>query len=186
MAHIKAQLDTSSADALKTVLHAKSAFAIPKIRKVVLNMGIGKIASANVQVRDRVLEETARIISLIAGQKPAPRRAKKSIAGFKVREGEVIAYVVTFRGQRMRDFIERFFNIALPRTRDFRGISLKNVDLHGNLTIGVREHIVFTEVAGEETRQLYGMEVTIVPTTKSREKALALYRALGFPFEKEH
>lgn len=185
MAFVKGELEKSEAESLAKALGVAHILALPRLEKIVVNMGVGKITAANIPQREKILEEQARILSFITGQKPAPRRARKSIAGFKVREGDIVGYVVTLRGKRMQDFLTRFFNIALPRSRDFRGIPRESVDQHGNLTVGIREHIVFPEAAGEETKHLYGMEITIVPTTRSREKALALYAALGFPFAKE-
>ncbi|MBI2633789.1 MAG: 50S ribosomal protein L5 [Parcubacteria group bacterium] len=185
MAFVKSQLDKPSAETLRSSLSLKNSLALPKIEKVVLNMGVGRVVSANAQQKEKILEETAKILALVSGQKPASRKARMSISGLKVREGEVIGYIVTLRGRRMHDFLARLFNVALPRSRDFRGIPRKSVDQHGNLTIGVREHIVWPEVAGEETKNLYGFEITIVPTTRSRERAIRLYETFNFPLAKE-
>jgi large subunit ribosomal protein L5 len=185
MAYIKPELNKENIKILKNSLGIENDFALPRIEKVILNMGVGKIAASNLQMRQKILEETAKILSIISGQKPSPARVRKSIAGFKTREGDIVGYITTLRGKRMVDFLSRLVNIALPRTRDFRGIPLKSVDGHGNLTIGIREHIVFPEAAQEDIRHLYGFEITIVLTTRNRDKALALYRALGFPFEKK-
>lgn len=156
----------------------------PRLEKIVVNCGIGRLAAANPETRKRVLDDVEKIMALITGQKPARRPAKKSIAAFKVRRGETIGYAVTLRGRRMFDFLTRMVHAALPRVRDFRGIPLSSVDKHGNLTIGFSEHIVFPEAANEEVRQLYGFEVTLVPSVRKREDALTLYRELGIPFEK--
>jgi len=155
----------------------------PRLEKIVVNCGIGRLVSANPQTKDRVLKEAAKILSLITGQKPAERRARKSISGFKLREGEVVGYVSTLRGKRMYDFLARFINVALPRTRDFRGIPLSSVDRQGNLTVGIREHIVFPEAIGEDVKQLYGLEVTLVPNLRRRNEAIRLYRELGVPLQ---
>lgn len=153
-----------------------------RLEKIVVNCGIGRLVAANPQTKDRVLTDVEKILTLVSGQKPSRRSAKKSIATFKVRQGETIGYVVTLRGKRMFDFLMRMVNTALPRVRDFRGIPLRSVDTHGNLSIGFSEHIVFPEAATEEVRQLYGFEVTLVPSVKKREQALELYRELGIPF----
>ena len=120
----------------------------------------------------------------VTGQKPAARAAKKAIASFKTRQGQIVGYVVTLRGQRMRDFLDRFIHIALPRSRDFQGISGSSVDHHGNLTIGIKEHIVFPEIIGEDYKVLFGFEITIATTAKNRERGLELFRSLGVPFKK--
>ncbi len=150
--------------------------ALPKIEKVIVNIGLGRSLKD-----EKFLEIALRDLALITGQKPKTTMAKKSIANFKIREGDIIGAVVTLRGQKMRDFIDRLVKIALPRTRDFRGIDAKSIDKNGNLTIGVKEHIVFPEIKGEEVRNIFGFEVTIVVKAKNKEEALVLYRTLGFP-----
>jgi large subunit ribosomal protein L5 len=121
----------------------------------------------------------------LTGQKPSPRPAKKSVAAFKLREGETIGWVVTLRKQRMYDFLDRFFNIAVPRTRDFRGFSRKSIDEIGNITLGIKEHIIFPETAQEEAKDIFGLAVTIVTTAKNKEQADAFFEALGIPFKRE-
>ena len=152
--------------------------ASPKIEKVIINIGLGRALKD-----EKFLEIALRDIALITGQKPKTTLAKKSIANFKIREGMVIGAVSTLRGQKMRDFIARLVKIALPRTRDFRGIDAKSIDKSGNLTIGVKEHIVFPEIKGEEVRNIFGFEITIVVKAKNKEEALALYKTLGFPIK---
>lgn len=152
--------------------------ALPKIEKVVINIGLGRALKD-----EKFLEVALRDIALIAGQKPKTALAKKSIANFKVREGQIIGAVATLRGQKMRDFVGRLVKIALPRTRDFRGIDAKSIDKSGNLTIGVKEHIVFPEIRGEEVRNIFGFEITIVVKAKNKEEALVLYKTLGFPMK---
>ena len=151
--------------------------SIPQIIKAVIHIGVGK----------RTPDEQKQIIhdlSLIAGQVVAARPAKQSVASFKSRQGQIIGYAATLRGKRMYDFIERFIAIALPRTRDFQGIKQSSVDQSGNLTVGVPEHIVFPEMIGEDTKLIFGFEVTFVTNAKSRVEALALFKQLGFPMEK--
>lgn len=152
--------------------------ALPKIEKVIVNIGLGRALTD-----EKFLEIALRDIALITGQKPKTTLAKKSIANFKIREGDIIGTMVTLRGQKMRDFVARLVKIALPRTRDFRGIDAKSIDKSGNLTIGVKEHIVFPEIKGEEVRNIFGFEITIVVKSKNKEEALALYKTLGFPIK---
>ncbi|KKT81017.1 MAG: 50S ribosomal protein L5 [Candidatus Azambacteria bacterium GW2011_GWA1_44_9] len=164
--------------ALQKELGKKNIMALPKIDKVVINIGLGRSLKD-----EKFLEIALRDISLITGQKPKTTLAKKSIANFKTRQGQVIGAMVTLRGGRMYDFISRLINIALPRTRDFRGLSAKSIDKNGNLTIGIKEHIVFPEISGEEIKNIFGFEVTIAVKAKSREEAVILYKAMGFPIK---
>ena len=150
---------------------------VPKIRFVSVNIGTGRIKDEN------QLKEIQRVLTLITGQKPVPRKAKKAIASFKTRIGMVIGYSVTLRGQRMYDFLNRFVHVALPRTRDFRGIPEKSFDRGGNLTIGVKEHIVFPELIGEDVRFIFGFEVIIATNAKSRKEGVMLLKSLGFPIQ---
>ncbi len=163
---------------LQKKLGVKNVLALPKIEKIVVNIGLGRVIKD-----EKFLEVAMQDLALITGQKPKTTLAKKSIANFKTREGMVIGAVVTLRGQRMYDFISRLINIALPRTRDFRGINVKSLDKNNNLTIGVKEHIVFPEIKGEEVRNIFGFEVTIVVKAKNKEEAVVLYKAIGFPIK---
>jgi large subunit ribosomal protein L5 len=156
----------------------------PRLEKIVVNIGIGKYVTSSPQLKERVLSDVEKILALITGQKPSPRRARKSISGFKLKAGEIVGYKVTLRGKRMFDFFTRIVNIALPRSRDFKGIPLSSVDKHGNLTIGFPEHIVFPEASAENVGHLYGLEVTFVPRARNREEAIYLYNKLGVPFKK--
>lgn len=155
----------------------KNVMAIPKIEKVAVNVGIGKFRE------EKQCKEIEEYLALITGQKAAPRPAKKAIAAFKTRQGMVIGYQVTLRGGRMYDFLSRLVNIALPRTRDFRGIEERTFDREGNLTIGVREHIVFPEMIGEDYKFLFGLEMTVVTTAKRREHGIELLKMMGFPIK---
>jgi len=159
-------------------LGVKNVLALPKIEKVVVNIGLGRVLKD-----EKFLEIAMQDLALITGQKPKTTLAKKSIADFKIREGMIIGAAVTLRGQRMYDFISRLINIALPRTRDFRGINVKSLDKNNNLTIGVKEHIVFPEIKGEEIRNIFGFEITVVVRAKNKEEAIALYKAMGFPIK---
>ena len=147
------------------------------LEKVVVSVGVGRMRKEKdkiVLVQDRLAK--------ITGQKAAPRKAKKSIASFKLREGEVIGYVVTLRGKKMRAFLDRVVNVALPRMRDFRGISRTSVDVMGNLTIGVPEHTVFPETPDENMQDVFGLSVTIVSSATDKEHALTFFEHLGIPF----
>ncbi len=163
--------------ALRVRFGYKNVMAVPAIEKVVVNCGVGKIRD------EKQREEIEKYLALITGQKAASRPAKKAIAAFKTRKGLVIGYQVTLRGKRMYDFLSRLVNIALPRTRDFRGIEKKSFDGKGNLTIGIKEHIVFPEMIGEDYRFLFGFEVTVVTTAKRREEGIELLRMVGFPIK---
>ena len=132
---------------------------------------------------EKFLEVALRDMALITGQKLKTTLAKKSIANFKIREGMIIGAVATLRGKKMYDFISRLVNVALPRTRDFRGISLKSLDKRGNLTIGVKEHIVFPEIKSDEIKNIFGFGITITVKAKNKEEAAVLYKALAFPMQ---
>lgn len=164
--------------ALAKELGVKNPMALPKLQKVVVNIGLGRAIKD-----EKFLEIAMRDLALITGQKPKTALAKKSIANFKIRQGMAVGAVVTLRGARMRDFLSRLINIALPRTRDFRGLDAKSLDKNGNLTIGVKEHIVFPEISGEEVRNIFGFEITIVVKAKNKGEAVALYKSLGFPIK---
>lgn len=158
----------------------KNKLQAPRILKVVVNTGVGRLVKD-----EKLIEQIGHDLALITGQAPDKRPAKKSIAGFKLREGVVVGLRVTLRGKRMYDFLSRLVNIALPRSRDFRGLNLSSVDQGGNLTIPVREHIVFPEVSAEQVRSIFGFEATVVTNAETHDEALALYRKLGFPFKAE-
>lgn len=157
----------------------KNKMAIPKVKKVVVNMGIGEEGKDKGQ-RQEAMEDMA----AITGQKPSIRQAKISVAGFGLRKGMPVGLKVTLRGKRMYDFLERLFNIVLPRFRDFRGLSLDSFDEAGNYTLGIEEHSVFPEIDISKTKPK-SLEVTIVTNTKDRKRAEGLLKALGMPFEKE-
>jgi len=155
----------------------KSTMAVPRIEKVVLNMGLGE-AIQNIKVLDSGVEE----LSLIAGQRAVITKAKRSIAGFKLRQGMPIGCMVTLRKERMFDFLDKLFNIALPRVRDFRGVSKKIFDGQGNCTLGIREHIIFPEVDYDKIDKVKGLNVSIVTTAETDEEGYFLLKALGMPF----
>ncbi len=164
--------------ALKGARGYTNAMQAPKLVKVVVSVGVGSLKDK------KKVELIVDRIRKITGQKPAARGAKKSIATFKVREGDVVGYQVTLRGKRMFDFLERLLHVALPRTRDFRGLSPKAIDAIGNYTLGIPEHTIFPETADEETKDIFGFAVTVVTTAKSADEARAFLGHLGFPFKK--
>lgn len=151
--------------------------AVPKLQKVVLNMGVGE-ATQNIKLLDVAMEELGRI----AGQKPAMKRAKKSIAAFKVRQGMPIAAAVTLRGERMYEFVDRLFNVALPRVRDFRGVPANAFDGRGGYTLGLKDQIIFPEIDYAKVDKLRGMNVTFVTSAQTDEESKALLSYLGMPF----
>ncbi|PIT91198.1 50S ribosomal protein L5 [Candidatus Kaiserbacteria bacterium CG10_big_fil_rev_8_21_14_0_10_49_17] len=165
--------------ALKDTLGLSNAMQTPKVVKVVVSTGVGRVKDK------KKMELIADRLAVITGQKPSPRPAKKSEAAFKVRQGETVGYQVTLRGSRMYDFLEKLIHIALPRTRDFRGITRSAVDEMGNLTIGIKEHTIFPETSDEDIRDVFGLAVTLVSNAGSREEALAFFTELGVPFKKE-
>lgn len=156
-----------------------SVMQVPKVEKVVINMGVGE-AAGNAKLIDAAAED----LRIIAGQKPVVTRAKKSIAGFKLRENMPIGVKVTLRGDRMYHFLDKLFNVALPRVRDFRGVSSKAFDGRGNYTLGLKEQLIFPEVEYDKVDKVRGMDVVIVTTAKTDEEARELLVELGMPFVK--
>ena len=157
----------------------KTTMLVPKIEKIVVNMGVGD-AVAN----SKMLEAAVNDLAKITGQKPVETKAKKSIAGFKVREGHKIGCKVTLRGDRMYAFLDKLISISLPRVRDFRGLSSKSFDGRGNYTIGIKEQLIFPEINFDEVVKVRGMDIVIVTTAKNNEEAFDLLKELGVPFRK--
>lgn len=156
-----------------------SVMQVPKIEKVVINMGVGE-AVGNSKVLDSAVED----LSIISGQKPVITRAKKSIAGFKLRDGMAIGTKVTLRGERMYQFLDKLFNVALPRVRDFHGVSNKAFDGRGNYTLGIKEQLIFPEIEYDKVDKVRGMDIVIVTTAQTDEEARELLTQLGMPFAK--
>jgi large subunit ribosomal protein L5 len=156
-----------------------SVMQVPKIEKVVINMGVGEAVT-----NSKALDSAVSDIELITGQKPIITRAKKSIAGFKLREGMPIGVKVTLRGERMYHFLDKLFNVALPRVRDFRGVSAKAFDGRGNYTLGLKEQLIFPEVEYDKVDKVRGMDIVIVTTSKNDEECRELLTQLGMPFQK--
>jgi len=164
-------------DSIKERFSYTNKMQSPKIVKVVVSTAVGSISDKNKK------ELIANRVALITGQKPAEKKAKKSIATFKVREGDLSGYQVTLRGARMYTFLDKLIHIALPRTRDFRGLQLSSFDEMGNFTIGIKEHTVFPETADEDLKDVFGFAITIVTTAKTKEEAEALLRGIGMPLQ---
>lgn len=167
------------APALVSKFSYKSTMQAPKIEKIVLNMGVGD-ATQNAKLLDEAVEE----LTLISGQHPLITKAKKSIAGFRLREGMPIGAKVTLRGERMYDFLDKLINVSLPRVRDFHGISPKSFDGRGNYTLGVREQLIFPEIDYDKVNRVRGLDVVIVTTANTDEEALELLTQVGMPFAK--
>lgn len=166
-------------ETLKETLSLSGPMATPQLQKIILSVGIGSI-----QDKQKVELIADRLIK-ITGQKPITRGAKQSIAAFKLREGDPVGYQVTLRGERMRDFLDKLIHIALPRMKDFRGISSEAIDEMGNYTLGIREHTIFPETPDEEIKNIFGMAITFVTSAGSKEDAKKLFEHLSFPFKKE-
>ena len=167
-----------SLPALKAELKKDNPMAVPRLVKVVINTGTGR---ARDKKRDEMIVDR---LARITGQRSTARGAKKSIASFKVRQGEIIGHSVTLRGQKMYDFLTMLLNVAMPRIRDFKGYAEKSLDEMGNMTIGIKEHVIFPQTADEEARDIFGFSVTIQTTAKNKKEALAFFKAIGFPFKK--
>lgn len=180
-ARLKEKIDNEVTPALMQKFGYKSIMQVPKLEKVVINMGVGE-AAGNVKILDSAVED----LRLISGQKPVITRAKKSIAGFKLREGMPIGVKVTLRGERMYHFLDKLFNVALPRVRDFRGVSAKAFDGRGNYTLGLKEQLIFPEVEYDKVDKIRGMDIVIVTTANTDEEARELLDQLGMPFVKQN
>ncbi len=176
-ARFRAKYDNEIKENLKKELGITNPMAVPRLEKIVINMGLGE-ATQNVKIMDPLVADLA----AIAGQKPVTTKAKKSIAQFKVREGMPIGAMVTLRGEKMYEFLDRLISIALPRVRDFRGVSSKSFDGRGNYTLGLRDQLIFAEIDYAKVDKLKGMNVTIVTTSQDDNGARSLLKAFGMPF----
>ncbi|MFA5087235.1 MAG: 50S ribosomal protein L5 [Candidatus Paceibacterota bacterium] len=182
---IKEKYKKKAMPGLKAKFGYKNVMAMPKILKVVVNTGFGKVMGP--KTKDEQRKYTDYIISNISqitGQKPVLTEARKSISSFKLREGSAVGAKVTLRGKRMYDFLEKLVNVVLPRSRDFRGISLSSVDLSGKLNLGIKEHIIFPEISPEKSVIILGLQINVVTSAKTREEGLELFRLLDFPIKK--
>lgn len=165
--------------ALKEKFGYENPMQAPRLTKIVIGTGVGSISD---KAKLKLIQEK---LALIAGQQPSAQNAKKSIATFKVREGQLSGYRVTLRGEKARSFLDKLINIALPRTRDFRGVSKTSVDDMGNFTIGVKENAIFPETTDQDIKDSFGLGITIVTTSKTKEETLAFLEHLGMPFKKD-
>jgi large subunit ribosomal protein L5 len=179
MINIKEQYQTKVVPALKQQFGYKNDLQVPRLAKVVVNMGLGE-ATANAKVIDNGVKE----LITVTGQKPIVNRARKSIATFKVRQGMPVGASVTLRGARMYDFLAKLIHIALPRIRDFRGLSAKSFDGRGNYSVGIREQLIFPEINYENIDAIRGLDIAIVTTARTDQEAQALLAALGMPFRR--
>jgi len=180
MSKLLTQYRKEVAPALQKQFGIENTMSIPKIEKIVVNVGIGRMLKD-----DKAIQKAERDLALMTGQKPVYRKAKKSISSFKIREGMDVGLSVTMRGTRMYDFLERLIAIALPMSKDFRGIDTKNFDTHGNLNFGIKEHNIFPEITYETLKDIFSLQVTITTTAKNREQGIALVRMMGFPLKKD-
>jgi len=174
---LRSKFEKEVAPALLKELELKNSMAVPRLNKIVVNMGMGE-ATQNSKILDPAVNE----LGQITGQKPIITKAKKSIAAFKVREGQAIGTMVTLRGDRMYEFFDRLVNIVLPRVRDFRGVSTKSFDGRGNYTLGLHDQLIFPEISYEKVDKMKGMNVTIVTTAANDNQARSLLKHLGMPF----
>ncbi|ATP42195.1 MULTISPECIES: 50S ribosomal protein L5 [Solibacillus] len=179
MSRLKVKYLNEVSPALMSKFEYKSVMQLPKVDKIVINMGVGD-AVQNSKALDVAVEE----LTIITGQKPVVTKAKKSIAGFRLREGQAIGAKVTLRGERMYEFLDKLISIALPRVRDFRGVSKKAFDGRGNYTLGVKEQLIFPEIDYDKVSKVRGMDIVIVTTANSDEEARELLTQFGMPFQK--
>jgi len=181
MTSLKATYKEKTIASLKKEFSLTNSMAVPKIEKVVINAGVGKTLK-DAKLLENIIEDLRKI----TGQAPVKTLAKKSIAGFKIRENQVVGLTITLRGQRMYDFLEKLVKVALPRVRDFRGINPKSFDGHGNYSLGIKEHMVFPETSREQLDHSFGFEVNIQTSTSDDKQAFALLKSLGFPFREDN
>jgi len=177
---LRTRFENELKPALKGELALENVMEVPRLTKIVVNMGVGRATQQR-----SLLDGAVNDLQIITGQKPSVRKAKKSIATFKLREGNEIGAMVTLRGNRMWEFYDRLVSLAIPRIRDFRGIPPNQFDGHGNYTFGLTEQLVFPEIDYDKIDTVRGMNVTIVTTAKTDEQGRALLRALGFPFRRD-
>jgi large subunit ribosomal protein L5 len=179
MARLREKYKTEVIEKLKSDFQYKNVHQIPRLQKIVINMGV-KEAVQDIKVLDSLMDEVA----LITGQKPVITRAKQAISNFKIRKGNPVGLKVTLRGRIMYEFLDRLVNIAMPRIRDFRGVSAKSFDQHGNYTIGISEQIIFPEINYDKIKKIQGMDITFVTSCLTQEESKKLLEYLGMPFRK--
>lgn len=179
--NLKTQLNETILPKLKESLGIKNTMAVPKVTKIVINCGIGTYVKNHNKDYSNIVDNLA----AITGQRPVVTKAKKAISNFKSREGDVIGVMVTLRGARMHDFLNKLINVVFPRVRDFRGVSPKAFDGHGNYSVGFKEHTVFPEISPDDVVRLHGLQVNITTNAGTNEKGHALLVSMGFPFIKK-
>jgi large subunit ribosomal protein L5 len=185
MIKLKENYNTIAVSEMMKKFNKKSKMAVPRIEKVVVNVGVGRLISGlGSNEQKKILDNISHDLSLITGQRPIITKARKSIASFKIRKGVPVGLMVVLRRKRMFDFLERLINITLPRSRDFTGIKPESIDKRGNLTIAIKEHISFPEILPEKAKTIFSLEMTVVTTAQDREKGLELLRLMGFPIKK--
>jgi len=177
MARLKDKYLNELAPALMAKFNYKNKMEIPKLVKVVINMGVGEVKE-----NPKAMDSAVNDLSIITGQKPLVTKAKKSVAAFKIRQGMNIGCKVTLRGDRMYEFVDKLFNVALPRVRDFRGVSVNSFDGRGNYSLGIKEQLIFPEIEYDKVDKIRGMDITFVTTAKTDEEAKELLKLLGMPF----
>ena len=170
--------------ALSKKLELKNVLACPRVSKIVVNVGIGKRTLKDTSKKNDIIKRISDDLALVTGQRPQERMARQSISGFSLRKGMVIGLRVTLRRKRMYEFLDKLINVVLPRVRDFQGIKISSIDKEGNITVGIKEQIVFPEISPEKVIDFFGMEITIVTTAKNKEEGEELLRHLGFPLKK--
>lgn len=184
MLKLKEKYKKEAIPVMKETFGYKNSMAVPKIKKVVVNSGFGQtIVAKKGEEAKKLMDHIVKELGLISGQQPALRKARKSVAGFKLRAGMAVGAIATLRGDKMYDFLERLIYITLPRTRDFNGLDKKLVDNNGNLSIGFKEHTSFPEISAEKEKSIFGLEINVVTNIGEKEKALKLFQLLGFPFK---
>jgi large subunit ribosomal protein L5 len=180
MSRIQENYRKTVVPALREKFGIANVMAVPRVTKVVINTGTGRLAKDA-----KMLERVEQDLALLSGQKAAVRKAKKSVSSFKLRQGMPVGYAVTLRGRRMYDFLDRLIALALPMSKDFRGVDPANVDGAGNLNLGIREHNIFPEITFESLKDIFGLQVTVVTNAGDRARGLELFRQLGVPLKKE-
>ena len=178
---LKVRYDDQIRAELKESLELANIMEVPRLSKIVINMGVGRATQ-----QKSLIEGAMRDLEIIAGQKPVVTKAKKSIASFKLREGQEIGCMVTLRGERMYEFLDRLISIAMPRIRDFRGVSARAFDGRGNYNFGVKEQIIFPEIQYDQVDKVRGMDITICTTARTDDEGRAFLKAFGFPFRQEN
>lgn len=184
---LKQKYENEIVPAMMKKFDYKNKFVIPKIKKVILNVGFGKLMGqqkdkGQKKIQQAILED----LSLICGQRPMLTFTKKAIAGFKTKKGQIVGAKATLRRERMWNFLEKLINTALPRCRDFQGVTEKSIGQNGNLTLGIKEQIIFPEIMPEKIALIFGFEITLVVMSQNKEQGVELLKLLGFPIKKEH